>query len=254
MFCKKCGAQLPDDAAFCIKCGVKVDNSTNNSLSSPPPEKITIAPSQAQARPPHTMKKGDRKSDVPTSTKVFIAALLGFALLGCGIAFRNQSRASELPTTSTTQQKSAKELAAGKQATKEKTDAEKKAHEEAIKPPVTLSRTIITPNVIGEPTLSLIMKNDSQKTINAFKLHIYAYDNYGKQVKQFGHGDDHFSAISQREIEPGGTTSSQYTWTLHGFDNGRKFKVQLYSIHFSDGTEWTAEKDQDVSIEGSFNP
>ena len=79
-------------------------------------------------------------------------------------------------------------------------------------------------------------------------------DNYGKQVKQFGYGDGVFSAISQREIEPGGTTSSQYTWTLHGFDNGRKFKVQLYSIHFTDGTEWTAENDQDVSIEGTINP
>ena len=26
MFCPKCGAQLPDDAGFCYKCGSKVGN------------------------------------------------------------------------------------------------------------------------------------------------------------------------------------------------------------------------------------
>lgn len=252
MFCKKCGAHLPDDAAFCMKCGVKVESSEessdSSSLSHPAQEtKIVLPPFLAA-------KKNDTKSEIQKSTKLLTGLIFGIIIIACGIAFRHPDPVQKTPSETAVQQKSPDEIAAEKKAAKEKADAQKKAHEEAIKPPVTLSRTIITPNVIGEPTLSLIMKNNSQKTINAFKLHIYAYDNYGKQVKQFGYGDGVFSAISQREIEPGGTTSSQYTWTLHGFDNGRKFKVQLYSIHFTDGTEWTAENDQDVSIEGTINP
>ena len=30
MYCSKCGQQLPDDAAFCVKCGTKVTQSLNN--------------------------------------------------------------------------------------------------------------------------------------------------------------------------------------------------------------------------------
>ncbi len=30
MYCLKCGQQLPDDAAFCVKCGTKVTVSLNN--------------------------------------------------------------------------------------------------------------------------------------------------------------------------------------------------------------------------------
>ena len=30
MYCAKCGQQLPDDAAFCVKCGTKVTQSLNN--------------------------------------------------------------------------------------------------------------------------------------------------------------------------------------------------------------------------------
>ncbi len=45
MFCPKCGAQLPDDAGFCYKCGAKVAQSTSPQPQKPSQE--VIAPSGA---------------------------------------------------------------------------------------------------------------------------------------------------------------------------------------------------------------
>lgn len=142
--------------------------------------------------------------------------------------------------------------AAEEKAEAERKEAERKAHEEKIKPPVELSNIIIDTDMIGTPQVAIIMTNTSQKTIDAFKVKIYAYDNYGKQLKEFGSGSDYFSGISQRELVAGATTSGDYYWTLYGFENGRKFKAQLYSVHFTDDTSWEAESGQDVSVSGKM--
>lgn len=151
----------------------------------------------------------------------------------------------------------AKEEIAAKKAAEEKAEAERKeaerkAYEEKIKPPVKLSNLIIEKDMIGTPEVSLIMTNTSNKIIDAYKVKIYAYDNYGKQLKEFGHGDDYFAGISQNELQPGATTSSDYHWSLMGFSNGRKFKLVLYSIHFTDDTTWESVDGQEVSISGKM--
>jgi len=43
MFCPKCGAQLPDDAGFCYKCGTKIGGSPSPAQGQKPPENV-IAP------------------------------------------------------------------------------------------------------------------------------------------------------------------------------------------------------------------
>jgi hypothetical protein len=52
MFCKKCGAQLPDDAQFCSKCGTPVGGvagtSTGSATSPSAPASATLAPAGAQ--------------------------------------------------------------------------------------------------------------------------------------------------------------------------------------------------------------
>jgi DNA-directed RNA polymerase subunit RPC12/RpoP len=46
MFCPKCGAQLPDDAGFCFKCGAKVSLVSGQPAATQPSEQV-IAPSGA---------------------------------------------------------------------------------------------------------------------------------------------------------------------------------------------------------------
>ena len=141
-----------------------------------------------------------------------------------------------------------------KKAAEEKAAAEKKAHEEAIKPPVTLNKLTIEPDIIGQPLVSLSMTNNSQKDIDAYKVQISAYDNYGSKLKEFDIGKDHFNGISQDSLPAGATTSDGRRWEMTGFDKGRRFVLRLMSIHFTDGTEWKTEDNQEVTIEGKFNP
>src|SRR5260370_23147107 len=53
MFCLKCGSQLPDDAAFCSKCGAKTNSSglTSQTQSNSVTPGVTqiLAPSNAQS-------------------------------------------------------------------------------------------------------------------------------------------------------------------------------------------------------------
>ena len=98
------------------------------------------------------------------------------------------------------------------------------------------------------------MTNNSQKDIDAYKVQISAYDNYGSKLKEFDVGKDHFNGISQDSLPAGATTSDGRRWEMTGFDKGRRFVLRLMSIHFTDGTEWKTEDSQEVTIEGKFNP
>src|ERR1700758_1168908 len=46
MYCRKCGAQLPDDAAFCTKCGTGT-NSTGQTAAAQSSQAPVLAPSTA---------------------------------------------------------------------------------------------------------------------------------------------------------------------------------------------------------------
>jgi hypothetical protein len=49
MFCKKCGAQLPDDAQFCSKCGTPVSGAGGGATGSVAPSMAAASPSLAPA-------------------------------------------------------------------------------------------------------------------------------------------------------------------------------------------------------------
>ena len=48
MFCPKCGAQLPDDAGFCFKCGSKVGTAAPQQQGASPGQDV-IAPMGAKS-------------------------------------------------------------------------------------------------------------------------------------------------------------------------------------------------------------
>lgn len=277
IYCKKCGTPLPDDAVFCVKCGTKVDRpadaqpsdadktqplpTASADAAQEPGKKPDLAAEASklskpkQAAPP-ARQPGD--IDDNKSSNALIAVVLGFVVF-CGAMLGayyivGPGASGSTATTKVTHDPNAKPVKTAAQEKAEQAEAAEKerAHQEAIKPPVTLDKVIVKPNVIGEPLVSLVMTNHSGKTIDAYKVQISVYNNYGEQLKEFGVGNDHFNGISQDALGDGQSSSSSRSWTLHGFDTGRKFVVRLMSIHYSDGTEWTTEQDQQVTAEGKL--
>lgn len=281
IYCKKCGTSLPDDAVYCVKCGTKVDRPADaqpsdadktrplptapTGTAQDPGKKPDLAAEAAKlskkssakapiSAPPVPGDIDDNKSSnaliaVVGGAALFIGALfIGYHVVGPGAS---SSTATPKVTSSA---KAPAQTAEQKKAAEEKAAAEKKAHEEAIKPPVTLNKLTIKPDIIGQPLVSLSMTNNSQKDIDAYKVQISAYDNYGSKLKEFDVGKDHFNGISQDSLPAGATTSDGRRWEMTGFDKGRRFVLRLISIHFTDGTEWKTEDSQEVTIEGKFNP
>lgn len=260
IYCRKCGAALPDDAQYCMKCGAKVVPLPDSSTG-PLPLRTDVSEETPPSKKPAGRPVQPRKSPAPSHsssvTEKIAYAIGGLLLLGGCFALIFcffMPSPSATGTKASVRQASSSSANTSSASSTAQSEEQRKAHEEAIKPPVTLNKVTVRPNVIGEPQLSLSLINNSNKSIDAFKIRVSAYDNYGTKLKEFGYGDDYYAGISQDTIPPGGASSSDKSWTLHGFESGRKFVVRLISLHFSDGTEWNTEKDQQVTIEGRFNP
>jgi Zn-dependent protease with chaperone function len=101
--------------------------------------------------------------------------------------------------------------------------------------PLIITKTGVSEDSIGTPVAEISVRNDSKKTIDAFKVHIKTFDAFGDPVNGFL-SDNNYNGISQDAIAPGATENDQ--WKLYNFDTTKKISAEVYQIHFTDGTTW----------------
>jgi tetratricopeptide (TPR) repeat protein len=106
------------------------------------------------------------------------------------------------------------------------------------KPPLEILKLGVTFNSIDNPEARLVVKNTSNKTIDAYEVKILTFDNYNEPVNHYLYDNNIFGAISQDIIKPGQTFGYDYYWTLHGYENTTKIKAVLVSVHFTDDSTW----------------
>jgi len=118
-------------------------------------------------------------------------------------------------------------------------NAESKFYNEISECPLEITASYIRRNSIGTPELSVSCKNNSDKTIDAFTVSFYCYDNFNNPVNKYGYGGNALPAIAQVKISSGGThDGNYYWWTAYGYENTTKYKAYITEIHFTDNTTW----------------
>ena len=97
--------------------------------------------------------------------------------------------------------------------------------------PVTVSASV-SDNIIGVPELSCSIKNNTEKEIAAIQLYFAPKDVYGNDVNTIFTTEKLFT-----DTPIGSKGSCSRSWQM--LDNNVKSgDVYVYSVYFSDGTEW----------------
>lgn len=113
--------------------------------------------------------------------------------------------------------------------------------------PLTISNSFLDFNAIDNPTVSVSVINNSDKTVDAFTVNFYLYDNFNKRVNHYLYQNNTYTGISQDIIKPGyELDGSNYSWTPYGFENTTKFIAVITEIHYTDNTTW---KMNDAAVE-----
>lgn len=224
MFCIKCGKQISDDSKFCSFCGASVEKSEDmqNRVDKPAIEKKNAISAASEEQ--HSISA---KTMIAVSFVFFFAIALGVLVLSSG-----PKLATSKPATPSTTMPAKQEVEVQK-----------------IPAPISIERFEVDINVIGEPIARIQIKNESDKTIDGYKVLVSVKDNFGKDVREFGSGEPIAHLINQREIAPGDLSNYQYYWTLHGYETGTKFHAKLYEIHYTDGSSWKATQSDPVEAD-----
>lgn len=105
--------------------------------------------------------------------------------------------------------------------------------------PITVSASVAD-NMIGVPELTCHIENNTDKEIAAVQMYFVAKDVYGDEVNTIFTTNKIFTDSS---ISANGSDSR--SWQLLD-DEVKSGDVYIYSVYFSDGTEW-GDKDASVS-------
>lgn len=87
-------------------------------------------------------------------------------------------------------------------------------------------------DIIGQPTISLSIKNESNKDISAIKFFVVPYNVYGEVLNDWLTQE----RLSTDSTIKAGETDTR-TWQFLD-DNIKTIDLYVYSVYFSDSTEW----------------
>lgn len=96
-------------------------------------------------------------------------------------------------------------------------------------------------NIIGYPELSMSIQNTSGKDIAAIRFYAVPYDVYGDEIKGW---TTQCNLYTDTMIPAG--KSNQTSWQFIE-DSIKTVKVYVYSVYYTDGTEW-GNKDAGKSV------
>lgn len=115
-------------------------------------------------------------------------------------------------------------------------------------PPIAFKKAWITKNAINNPEARITYQNTSTKSIDAVRIFIFCFDNFGNPTSTTG--DNKFSALKQDTISPNETIDGNKAgWTLYLHENTTKFTAVLAQIHFTDGSTWEPDNNPVMKIE-----
>ena len=89
MFCTKCGNQMPEDAAFCQKCGTKVEQKADDTVQQATDDAVStsVPTSQALNQPGPVVQESQQASSnnvpIPTTASVHARNIGNFFLGVC---------------------------------------------------------------------------------------------------------------------------------------------------------------------------
>lgn len=109
------------------------------------------------------------------------------------------------------------------------------APKETTPAPVEISKVVVKDDGFGNPTVSLNLKNTSEKEIDGVKVEVKTFNNFDEPAKGFL-SDNTFRGVSQDRIVAGG--SKTVSWTLYNYEGVTKAQPTITSIHFVDGSSW----------------
>lgn len=182
---------------------------------------------------PHSTDTAKASWITTHKTLVTVGALIVLVIIAASsggekTADTNQKQATATPTTSTASNSS------GQAQATPPTDTQTKVSEPS---PLEVTKTSVTEDTIGTPIANVTVKNTSQKTVDAFKVTIKTFNNFGEPVKGFL-TDNSYDGISQDEkVLP--NTTSDASWTLYNYDTTKKIEAEVYQVHFTDGSTWS---------------
>ena len=224
MFCTKCGRKIPDDAEFCPYCGRKIDkikNLEDDSVKHAAEDKV-----HTSSVPPVNQKTSSSRH-IRGAIVIFLF-IIGTCFLIASGGLPGKKVAGNGQGVTTTQEEKQK-----------------------IPAPASFAHFEVDKDLIGQPVAFIQLKNDSDKTIDGFKVILTAKDNFDTQVKEFGTGDGIKKLMSQRTIRPHELSEANRGWNLYGYENGTKFHIRLYEIHYTDGSSWKAEQSDSVEADAT---
>lgn len=106
--------------------------------------------------------------------------------------------------------------------------------DEAIKrAPVIVKTAYIRKDEYGGADIVISVRNKTNKKVNGIKVSWALYDNFNSKIETK-------EGISQSVLPS--KSSDSYSWPLYS-TRATRAKAYVYSVHFTDGSGWTAQPD-----------